>query len=187
MPLEVETKILEVDSAAVSARLDDLGAKKILEARMTIDWYGPKGLTHRGDDPWYVRVRSFTPGGCEISWKSLGKIEGNTRQSQEVCLGIDDTRQAGQLLLALDLEHYAHQEKDRTSWQYMQWRFDLDRYPNMPAYLEIEGESHEHVTEAIELLGLSNHTAISEGERKLISERYGLDWNQMSFGSKVGS
>ncbi len=61
------------------------------------------------------------------------------------------------------------------------WNFDLDHYPGMPAYLEIEGNSHEHVQEAIKLLKLSDHTSIGDGERILIEKKYGLDWYNMRF------
>ena len=51
----------------------------------------------------------------------------------------------------------------------------------MPAYIEIEGTSEEHVGEAIKLLNLESYEALSQGETKLIRERYGLDWNDMRF------
>ena len=51
----------------------------------------------------------------------------------------------------------------------------------MPAYLEIEGKSHEHVQEAIKILGLEDHKSIGEGERVLIKKEYELDWFNMRF------
>jgi len=61
------------------------------------------------------------------------------------------------------------------------WNFDLDQYPGMPAYLEIEGNSENHINEAIKLLELQDYEALSEGETKLIKEKYGLNWNDMRF------
>ena len=48
----------------------------------------------------------------------------------------------------------------------------------MPAYLEIEGKSHEHVQEAIKLLNLENYKSIGEGERVLIKKEYRLEPEQ---------
>jgi adenylate cyclase class 2 len=181
MTQEIEVKVLDVNKEAVAAKLMLIGARKLQEIRLSVDWYGPKNLTHAGDDPWYLRVRSTSGGKSELSWKSLAKHVGNTRQSEEINFDVSDPKAAGELLRALNLELYAHQEKDRTSWQFKNWRFDLDQYPGMPAYLEIEGESESHVAEAIALLELENKRAISEGERKLIKEEYGLNWNDMRF------
>ena len=49
----------------------------------------------------------------------------------------------------LELERYAHQEKVRTSFTLKNWIFDIDQYPKMPAYMEIEGHSEEHIQEAL--------------------------------------
>ncbi|MEK7062419.1 MAG: hypothetical protein AAB946_00120, partial [Patescibacteria group bacterium] len=64
-----------------------------------------------------------------------------------------DFLEGGDLFEKIGLEKYARQEKDRTSFVYKDWQFDIDQYPNMPAFLEIEGNSEEHVKEAIKLLG----------------------------------
>ncbi len=116
-----------------------------------------------------------------MSWKSLPKIVGNTRHSDEVNINVSDAVMAGKLLKNIGLENYAHQEKDRISFTLKDWNFDLDQYPGMPAYLEIEGTSHEHVQEAIKILNLENHTSIGDGERVLIEKKYGLDWYSMRF------
>lgn len=71
---EIETKVLEVDKEKIEKRLLALGAKEIQNTRLIVDWYGPKGITHAGDDPWYLRVRTTTGGKVEVSWKSLGLI-----------------------------------------------------------------------------------------------------------------
>ena len=178
---EIETKILEVDKNEIRKNLNSLGAKEIQDTRLVVDWFGPKGLTHKGDDPWYLRVRTKTDGVIEVSWKSLPKISGNTRHSDEVNLNVSNGELAYKLFESIGLENYAHQEKDRVSFDLKDWKFDLDQYPGMPAYLEIEGKSHEHVQEAIKLLGLEGHTSIGEGERVLIEKKYGLNWSDMRF------
>ena len=177
---EIETKVLEVDTEAIKKKLKSLGAKEIQNTRLYVDWYCPKEAKE-GRHPWYLRVRKTSDGKSEISWKSLEKFLGNTRQSQEININVSDFEKAKSLLEAIGLAHYAHQEKDRVSFALQDWNFDLDQYPGMPAYLEIEGKSEEHVRQAIELLELQNHQAISQGETKLIKEKYGLDWHNMRF------
>lgn len=177
---EIETKVLEVDVEAVKAKLNKLGAKEIQNTRLIVDWYCPKGIAMT-EHPWYMRIRTTSDGKSEVSWKSLPKIVGNTRHSDEVNINVSDAMLAGKIFEHIGLENYAHQEKDRISFTLNDWNFDLDQYPGMPAYLEIEGKSHEHVQEALHLLNLENHTSIGDGERVLIEKKYGLDWYNMRF------
>ena len=177
---EIETKVLEVDVKAVKQKLLRLGAREIQNTRLIVDWYGPKGKA-TDSQPWYLRIRTTTDGKNEVSWKSLPKITGNTRHADEVNINVSDAKLAGKLLENIGLENYAHQEKDRASFVLEDWNFDLDKYPGMPAYLEIEGKSHEHVQEAIKLLDLEDHTSIGEGERLLIENKYKLNWSDMRF------
>ena len=177
---EIETKILEVDTSQILKKLHDLGATEIQNTRLFVDWYCLKSALASAH-PWYLRVRKTTDGKSEISWKSLEKFVGNTRQSQEININVSDFENSKSLLESIGLVHYAHQEKDRISFTLKDWNFDLDQYPKMPAYLEIEGTSEEHVGKAIQLLNLENHEALSQGETKLIRERYALDWNNMRF------
>jgi adenylate cyclase class 2 len=178
---EIETKVLEVNREEIKKKLLALGAKETQDTRLVVDWYGPKGLTHAGDDPWYLRVRSSTAGKIEMTWKSLAKVVGNTRQSEEINLIVADSEAANKIFGSIDFENYAHQEKDRNSFTLKDWNFDIDTYPGMPTYLEIEGTSVEHVHEALEMLDLLSHESISEGERKLIGEKYKLNWSDMRF------
>jgi adenylate cyclase class 2 len=85
------------------------------------------------------------------------------------------------MFLEFGMELYAHQEKDRVSFVYKDWRFDLDQYPGMPAYLEIEGKSEEGIQEAIKLLGLENKIATPKGEMSVIKNNYNLNWFDMRF------
>jgi hypothetical protein len=61
------------------------------------------------------------------------------------------------------------------------WTFDIDQYPGMPAFLEVEGPSEMSVKNAISLLGLESNKTWAKGERILIQDIYGLDWYEMRF------
>ncbi len=180
MPYEIETKVLDVDKTKVIEKMNSIGAKKILETKFSVDWFRPRG-TKEGKDPWYLRIRTFSDGKAELTWKSLPKLSGITRKSKEININIDSPEKMKEILEILGLELYAHQEKERISWIHKKWRFDLDQYPGMPAYLEIEGNDEKHNKEAIKLLSLEANKAISEGERILIQKEYGLDWYDMRF------
>ena len=178
--MEIETKVLNVNISEVKNKLKSLGAKELQNTRLTVDWFCLKGAEKNGH-PWYLRVRSYQNGKAEVTWKSLEKFVGNTRQSDEINISVSDFEKTKEILRTIGLEHYAHQEKDRISLQFKDWIFELDQYPGMPIYLEIEGKSEEHVREAIKMLNLEKYESTSEGEVKLIREKYKLNWNDMRF------
>lgn len=93
---EIETKVLEVNIEEVKVKLKELGAKETQDTRLVVDWYCPKGIAMT-KHPWYLRVRTTTDGKSEVSWKSLPKIMGNTRHSDEININVSDAVMAGKL------------------------------------------------------------------------------------------
>ncbi|MEK7509850.1 MAG: CYTH domain-containing protein [Patescibacteria group bacterium] len=180
MAHEIETKVLDIDSAKVQKQLTELGATKLRETRLIVDWYRPVG-TKEGEDAWYLRIRSNSEGEHEVTWKAKSEISGTTRKHKEINFHVDEPEKLSDLFEGIGLEKYARQEKDRISFTLQDWLFEIDDYPGMPPFLEIEGSSEEHVNEAIKLLGLEKNRTWAEGERTLIQKVYGLDWYHMQF------
>lgn len=180
MSFETEVKVLEVKRNDIVSLMNKLKAKKVLDSRLFVDWFRTPGVKE-GKDLWFLRVRSDANGSCEVTWKVVSKILGNSRKCREINVRCSSHKDMCDLLEAAGLEEYAHQEKDRVSWIYKEWRLDLDTYPGIPTYLEIEGKSEEHVNEALKLLSLADYPLNSTGERVLIQKRYGLDWYNMRF------
>ena len=180
MAHEIETKVLDIDAEVFKEKIISLGAVKAQDTRLVVDWYRQKGVKE-GDDLWFLRIRSNSKGAHEVTWKAKSDILGTARNHKEINFNVAEPEKLADLFESIGLEKYAHQEKDRVSFDLKNWHFDLDTYPKMPAYLEIEGQSEEHVNEAIKLLGLGKHKTWAKGERILIQEIYGLDWYKMSF------
>lgn len=180
MANECETKILEVNKVEIVQKLEGLGSKKLQEIRLFVDWYCTKG-SNPDSHPWYLRIRKYSDGRAECTWKSKPVESGIMRTHKEINFMLPEPDQLAALFTELDLEVYAHQEKDRISYQLKDWRFDMDTYPGIPTYLEIEGKDETHIKEAIALLGLENFKATSHNERKLIAEDYKVKWTDMRF------
>ncbi len=180
MAHEIETKVLDIDVPDIVKKLGALGARKTSETRLVVTWYRPEGVKE-GEDSWFLRIRSNSEGAHEVTWKAKSDILGTARKHKEINFKIAEPDRLADLFEELGLESYAYQEKNRTSFKYKEWRFDLDQYPKMPAFLEIEGKSEEHVKEAMKLLGIFKHKTWAKGERVLIQEVYGLDWYDMRF------
>ncbi|MFZ2887050.1 MAG: CYTH domain-containing protein, partial [Minisyncoccia bacterium] len=150
------------------------------KTRLVVDWFRPVG-TKEGEDQWYLRIRSNSEGKHEVTWKAKSEIVGSVRKHKEINFNSEAPEKLADLFESIGLEKYAHQEKDRTSFTLKDWSFEIDDYPGMPPFLEIEGTSEEKVHEAITMLGLENNRTWAEGERKLIQNIYNLDWYSMKF------
>ena len=180
MNYEIETKVLDIDEKTLKEKFLSLGARKVQDTRLVVDWYRTKGVKN-GEDKWFLRIRSDSEGKHEVTWKKVSKILGTARKHKEINFLIEEPEKLSDLFEEIGLEKYAHQEKDRVSFMHKDWRFDIDQYPKMPAFLEIEGKSESHVKEAIKLLGLEKNRTWADGERTLIENIYKLDWYNMNF------
>lgn len=180
MPQEIETKVLDIDPTVVEARLRNIKGEKLLSSRITVDWFWEPG-TLLGEEPWFLRVRSYSNGKVEITWKGKSEKMDVARQHTEINILVDSHEKTCDFFEAIGLVRYAHQEKDRSSWKLGNVQVDVDTYPDMPSYLEIEGPSEQSIQEAITTLQLQSHKTSNEGERILITNEYGLNWFDMRF------
>ncbi len=180
MAFEIETKVLDIDEKKIIKSLILLKAKKIQKTTLIVDWYRPIG-TKEGEDLWFLRIRSNSEGKHEVTWKAKSNITGGVRKHKEINFNIATPEQLSDLFQEIGLEKYAHQEKIRTTFSLKDWTFDIDQYPGMPAFLEIEGSSEMSVRKAIGLLGLEKNRTWATGERILIQDIYKLNWYEMSF------
>jgi adenylate cyclase class 2 len=184
MANEVETKVLDIDVKELLAKLKSLKAKKVDDVLLKVDWYQAED-TIAGEEKWFLRIRSYNDKKFEVTWKAKSDILGTARRHKEINFNIGDPLKLGDLFEEVGLKKYAHQEKRRISFTYKKWRFDIDFYPDTPAFLEIEGQSESHVKEAMKLLGLSKNRTWADGERKLITNVFGLNWYDMRFKKKA--
>lgn len=180
MATEIETKVLDIDPKDIIKKLKKLGAKKIQQKRLCVDWYRPRGCED-GKEDWYLRIRTHESGKYECTWKPKSKHQGLIRINRDINFLIEEPEKLDELFMELSLEKYAYQEKDRTSYKYKDWLFEIDEYPGMPAFLEIEGNSEEHIKKGMKLLGIEKNRTWNDGEKSLINKVYNLDWNTMKF------
>lgn len=138
MAHEIETKVLDIDAKDIKRKLVKLGAKKLQDMRLRVDWYRPRGCAD-GNEDWYLRIRTHKSGQFECTWKAKSEHLGVSRKHKEINFLIAEPKHLEDLFNELGLEKYAYQEKDRTSYSYKDWGFDIDQYPGMPAFLKSRG------------------------------------------------
>lgn len=157
MPEEIEVKILNIDKQAVVSRLESIGAQKILDARQKIWSY---------DFP--ERKFKYLQSSCRIKTEAdkiiLCYKHRTSKQVHKVAeeheVEVSSLETACKILEGIGLVCVNVREKDRTSYVYQNIRFDIDQWPRIPVYVEVESTSHELVDKGVALLGFPQSRAM---------------------------
>lgn len=167
---EIEARFLEIDVARLVAQLGQMGAKDLGEAFLE------ERIFQVPDENWYaegkfVRVRRAN-GLTRLTYKhhAAATIGG----TEEIEISVDDAEKTVALLERLGLILSRVQEKKRHTFQYGETVIDIDTWPGVPTYAEIEGASEQSVREVAAALGFEWEKAVFQSAGKMIEERYGI-------------
>ncbi|CAM3946138.1 class IV adenylate cyclase [Nocardia ninae] len=158
MKHEYEAKFLAVDVEGLRAKLTGLGAiQSFSRTLLTRKIFENDSLT-RGA---WVRLRD-EGSRSTLTLKQVTDattIDGTT----EIETAVGDLHAMAEILVNLGLRQVRYQENYREEWQLGDMVFDLDTWPGLPTFLEIEGPSESAV--------------------RLAATRLGLDYTEARFGS----
>jgi adenylate cyclase class 2 len=167
MPIEFEAKVLDVEPDEVGAKILMLGGRRIGSRLMRRYVYDIKA----GDESRWLRLRD-TGAEVTLTVKEIAHdgIDGTTET--EVVVG--DFETTDELLRRIGFEPKSYQENCRTSFELAGAQLEVDLWPLIPPYLEIEGRSREHVVEVGRMLGVPEDDLTGENTTKVYA-RYGID------------
>jgi len=162
MSEEIEVKFLDIDKTQLEKQLVDLGAKKVgdwLYRRQVFD-YPDLRLDKQGA---WLRLRDEGDAVrlCfkqRVGWKP-GSNQGDDDGMQEIEIVVEDFNKTAQLIRELGLVDKFYFENRRTRYVKDGVEFDIDEWPLINPYLEIESDSWDKVDEAISWLGLNKDDA----------------------------
>ncbi|MEK7192784.1 MAG: CYTH domain-containing protein [Patescibacteria group bacterium] len=165
---EIECRFLEIDKEALVKKLFELGAvdhgETMLEETICYDpelkWL---------DEQKFVRLRK-TGDKTHLAYKH--HQEHSVDGAYEIEFEIGDYEKAELLLEKIGLLPYRHQQKKRHTFQLNGVTVDIDTWPQIPAYVEIEGESESALKKVADLLGLNWETANFHNARFVIENIY---------------
>jgi len=154
---EIEAKFLNIDKQAIIERLKELGAVKVfdefLQRRCVYN------LCKGSPEDW-IRLRQ-EHNKVTLTYKSVNKAKG-IHGVKEIEVIVDDFDKAREFLKAIGLQERAYQENLRVRY-YLEKddvTFDIDTWPGLPPYIEIEGPSEEVVKKYAKLLGFKWEDAV---------------------------
>jgi adenylate cyclase, class 2 len=168
MPTEFEAKILNVDPAQVVQLIIARGGHQA----------GPTVLLRRyvydiipGDESRWIRLRD-NGSSSTLTVKEIRHdgIDGTT----ETEVGVDQFETANDLLAKLGFTPRSYQENRRTSFLLDGAHLEIDEWPLIPPYLEIEAHSREEVLRTAALLGYGEPDLTGENTVNVYA-RHGID------------
>jgi adenylate cyclase class 2 len=148
---EFEARILQIDPAAIEKLILSRGGERVGEKfmRRYVSDIEP------GDQSRWIRLRDT---GTEIT--------------------VGDFEATNQLLGRLGYRPKSYQENRRTSFLIEGVRLEIDHWPLIPPYLEIEADSEDGVLRTATLLGYTREDLTAENTIK-IYRRYGHELNDL--------
>ncbi|MGF0316531.1 class IV adenylate cyclase [Nocardia fluminea] len=172
MPIEHEAKILDIDPDTLDRHILDKGGQKLGERFMRRYVYD---ITPGVDGKW-IRLRDdgkrTTLAVKEITSDA---IDG----THEVEVSVDDFAASNALLEMMGFSAKSYQETKRTSYTLDGAELELDTWPRIPPYLEIEAATKADVVRVAELLGYTEADLTGENTIKIYA-RHGIDLNTIS-------
>jgi adenylate cyclase class 2 len=173
VPIEHEAKVLDIGPEAVVASILEAGGEQT---------NAPKLLRRYvydivpGDMSRWLRLRD-TGNEATLCVKQIKSdaIDG----TDEVETTVGNFAVTNELLSLLGFSPKSYQENRRTSFTLDGARLELDEWPRIPPYLEIEGDSYEHVVRVARLLGYAESQLTGENTIKVYA-RYGIELANIS-------
>jgi len=165
---EIECRFLEIDKDALIKKLVELGVhdegEELIEETVIYD----KKLKWR-DEQKFVRLRKIGDK-IKLTYKEHSKhtVDG----TYELEFGIDDYAKAEVLFEKIGLRPFRHQQKKRHTFKLDGVSVDIDSWPMIPTFVELEGDSEQALKDAAQKLGLDWGKADFHNARWVIENVY---------------
>ncbi len=179
---EIEVKFLEVDVPELEKKLLSIGAEKIGEydySRMLLDY--PDFRLNQSHS--WLRLRT---NGKETTLAYKARIDNPDDASgmkdlgmKEIEINVNDYQKTYELMKALGFVIKREEKNKRIRYQKGDVVFDIDLWPQIPPYLEIESDSIKKAEEGAAELGFDPKDGVICSAGK-IYKKYGFDTNDYS-------
>ena len=180
--IEIEAHFIDVDTNLVKKKLMDLGAEDLGEDTLREIIFYDRELTWNKHKR-FLRMRknkNFTILSFkDFQYEDKNDLPNNEPVVKEIEITVDSWHQAKLLLEAVGLVAFREQEKVRHSYRLGDVLVDIDHWPSIPPYVEIEGPSREKIQHVAEKLGFEWEKAIFRGAGYIIEHYYHIPVTQL--------
>lgn len=177
MNSEIEATFLEIDKDNIREKLRSnnasLDRSEYMQRRYNFD------IQALGKGFWeWVRVRDEGDK-VTMAYKSISP-DASIDEQKEIDFGVAEMDAAVDFMLALGGRITNYSETLRETWSLDGVEIDIDTWPHLKPYVEIEGESEEAVRKVAKILGFKWAEAHFCGAGKIYEMKYGVHPDKLS-------
>ncbi len=175
MQKEIETRFLDINKDQLAQKIALLGAIDKDEEKVE------EIIFHAADMSWvgkrkFVRLRK-TKDKIKLTYKE--NVEQAVDSAQEIELEVSDLGKCSELLSKIGLTPMRQLEKYRHTFKLNGVTIDIDTWPKIPAYAEIEGPSVESLREICGKLDMDWEKRF-DGDAREVFRHYGYDLDSIT-------
>ena len=175
MQKEIETRFLDIDKNQLAQKLAALGAADKGEEKLE------EIIFHAADMSWvgkrkFVRLRKKKDRTVLTYKENIGQT---VDSAQEIELEVSDLEKCSEFLGKLGLKPMRQLEKYRHTFELDGVTIDIDSWPNIPPYVEIEGPSVESLRAVCEKLDMDWEKRF-DGDAREVFRKYGYDLDNIT-------
>ena len=168
MKTEYEIRVLEINKEEIINKLKKLGATKKGEFKQKRYVYD---LVPKQEGKW-IRLRT----NGRITTLTYKNIISNTIDgTKEIELEVEDFEKANELLEKMGFKNRNYQENKRIQYILDNVEIDIDTWPMIPTYLEIEASNEKEIYNMIGRLKLNNSKITSLNCDDIYRQIYNID------------
>ena len=168
MKTEYEIRIIEINKEEMIKKLEELGAIKKGEFEQKRYVYDLNPI----ENGKWIRLRT----NGVVTTLAYKDIVSNTIDgTKEVEIEVDDFYKTNEFLEKIGFVNRSYQENKRIQYIFNDVEIDIDSWPMIPTYMEIEGKSKEDVLKMLNILNIEESKATALNCDDIYKEIYNID------------
>lgn len=168
MHTEYEARVLEINKEKIIKKLEKLGAEKVADFDYKRRIYNFNPAT---DHKW-IRLRTDGKK-TTLTIKKLESMEIDGTKEMEI--EVSNFEETDNMLNELGYKSHTYQENKRTRYILNDVEIDIDSWPYIPTYLEIEGKDEKAVRDMIKLLEVDETKVTTIDVQGVFKEFYNIE------------
>ncbi|MBN1494347.1 CYTH domain-containing protein [Candidatus Peregrinibacteria bacterium] len=178
---EIERKIFDIDTKAVSLKLLKMGAKILFKGIVRVKYFDTKKGDIRKKHN-LLRVRQLGEKRVEVCFKCNKRVKDGCKIYDECEFFAYDFDRVSRFFEKLGYVCTCYYEKKRTEFNLKNIKIEMDEYPRIKPFIEIEASSVKKINDLINELGLEKNEASSETINEVLKRKYPkISLNNLTF------
>lgn len=165
---EYELRVLNINEQEMLKKLENLNAKKVddYNYRRYVYEFSPKVYGK------WIRLRTDGNQATLTVKEITDQSVSGTKESEIIVSDFDTTNE---ILNKLGYNSKSYQENKRTRYILNDVEIDIDTWPLIPTYMEIEAENEDKIYQTLEKLGIKKEDTTSLDVEGIFREVYNID------------